>query len=203
MRTFLLITTLLCGCWGGESKLTEPVLSAPQIDYQAPPKAAAYSGGEIALLYPEAGKWTVEVEYSVSQRAAGKPDLDVRATGRYVLNGNATGYPTVSGGVLKVRPEATGIEESLTKSMPSLIARMFPQSQPDGTWVAGSLAWKPTGQSDLGVFLESDTGSSKAWLLVDKSGVVRAAYKEQGDETRADLDARQKWRITLSITKSN
>ncbi|HIA04701.1 MAG TPA: hypothetical protein EYN06_06770 [Myxococcales bacterium] len=203
MRNLLLITTLLCGCWGGESKLTEPVLSAPQVNYQAAPEVAAYSDGDIAPLYPEAGKWTLDVEYSVSQRAAGKPDLDVRAIGRYTLNGNATGSPTVSDGVLKVRPAAKGIEESLTQSMPSLIARMFPQSQPDGMWVAGTLAWKPTGQSDLGVVLESDTGNSTAWLLVDKSGVVKAAYKENGDETRADLDARQKWRITLSITKSN
>jgi hypothetical protein len=93
------------------------------------------------------------------------------------------------------------LQSSLKKALPSLISRMAPQSQPDGTWAASELVWKTIGQSDTSVVLRTDASSTSAWLLVDKDGVVRGSYKETGDEYRKDLNARQKWRITLNIKR--
>jgi hypothetical protein len=201
MRKLMLITLLLFGCWGEKSKSSEPVLPAAEIAYPAPPKMAAYTDAVVAPLYPESGVWNLELEYAVSQRAIGKPDLDIRAKGTYTLDGVADGFPVASNASVTVRPNAIQLQSSLKKALPSLISRMAPQSQPDGTWAASELVWKTIGQSDTSVVLRTDASSTSAWLLVDKDGVVRGSYKETGDEYRKDLNARQKWRITLNIKR--
>jgi len=201
MRNLMLITLLFYGCWGQQNKVTEPVLPESQLGYESAPELDSYQGRDIATLYPEGGQWTLEVEYSVSQRVAGKPDLDVQAKAVYTLTGNAEGGPSLSEGKVSVRPDTPKMGESLKKAAPSLLQSMRPRSQPDGSWLSEKMTWKAVGQSKSSVVLNSESKSNKAWLLIDEGGVVRGRYQETGDEKRNDLKARQIWRITVKIGK--
>ena len=190
----------LCACWGDRPQKTEPVLPESTIRV-APLSVGAFTGEVPKQIYPPNGAWKLQIEYAVSQRAKGQPDLDLLVSGTAEVTSDANGRLSATKLHLTARPDNPRIIASVEKSMPSFLQHLAPQIPSDAspTWKAGDIVWEFTGRSGNTIVLQGTGVRSKTWIEINEESVAKAGFVEMGDETRSDLNARQKWRISLLL----